>query len=108
MSAEIKLAQIVSALEAAGLECLVMDGQRGPAYAELVWPIFSPDGTHWAYYAKKPTPDQQPYTVVDGKVADYHAGRLRYTPDLPPLKRTSRAGSAARVSTGSSGCSRLT
>lgn len=61
--------------------CLVMDGQRGPAFAELVWPVFSPDGAHWAYYAKKPTPDQQPYTVVDGKVADYHAGRLRYSPD---------------------------
>jgi hypothetical protein len=61
--------------------CLVMDGQRGPAFAEPVWPVFSPDGAHWAYYAKRPTPGLEAFTVVDGKPADYHAGRLRYTPD---------------------------
>lgn len=61
--------------------CLVMDGQPGPACAEFVWPVFSPDGAHWAHYAKRPKEGNPAFLVIDGKEADYVAGRLRYTPD---------------------------
>ncbi len=58
---------------------LWMDGQIGPPAAELVWPVFSADGSRYAYSASKIKTPNEKFVVVDGEVMSYAGGRPAFT-----------------------------
>jgi len=59
---------------------VIVDGQAGPEYDAIETPVFSPDGKHVAYWAKK---GDKSFIVVDGQVgAEYdYVGDIVFSSD---------------------------
>ena len=60
---------------------LWMDGEIGPAAAELIWPVFSADGAHYAYASTRAKAPAEKFVVLDGKKMPYTGGRPGFTRD---------------------------
>ncbi len=60
---------------------LWMDGEIGPAAAELIWPVFSDDGVHYAYASTRAKAPAEKFVVLDGQEMPYAGGRPSFTRD---------------------------